>query len=69
MKTGLHQPSDDKRIEDRVGNVDLNSRGSRVHDHLRDKRGNGVPGYDDSIGHDADTRYVQDDAAAKRPED
>jgi len=68
MKTGLHQPSDDKRIEERVGNVDLTSRGSRVHDHLRDKRGNGVPGYDDSIGHDADKQYVQDNAV-KGPED
>ncbi len=58
-KTGLHQPSDDKRIEDKLGNVDLASRGAKVHDHLRDKRGNGVPGYDDSINHDADSKYTQ----------
>jgi len=61
-KTGLHQPSDDKRIEDKLKNVDLASRGSKVHDHLRDKRGNGVADdYDDSIGHDADSQYAQDD--------
>ncbi len=68
-KTGLHQPSDDKRIEDRLENVDLASRGSKVHDHLRDKRGKGVTGdYDDSIGHDADSHYSQDNAA-QRPKD
>ena len=61
-KTGLHQPSDDNRIEDRLGNVDLDSRGAKVNDHLRDKRGNGVAGYDDSIKHDADEHYVHDDA-------
>ncbi len=61
-KTGLHQPSDDNRIEDKLGNVDLASRGSKVHDHLRDKRGNGAPGYDDSIKHDADTKYTQNKA-------
>ncbi len=68
-KIGLHQPSDDKRIEDRVGNVDLTSRGAKVHDHLRDKRGNGVPGdYDDSIKHNAESHYVGDNAA-QRPKD
>ncbi len=68
-KTGLHQPSDDKRIEDKLENVDLASRGSKVHDHLRDKRGNGVPGdYDDSIKHNAGSHYVQDNAA-QRPKD
>lgn len=68
-KTGLHQPSDDNRIEDKLGNVDLASRGSKVHDHLRNKRGNGVTGdYDDSIGHDAESHYVQDNAA-QRPKD
>ncbi len=65
-KTGLHQPSDDGPIEDKLENVDLESRGSKVHDHLRDKRGNGVPGdYDDSIDHDADEKYVQDNAASR----
>ena len=64
QKTGLHQPSDDNRIEDRLENVDLESRGAKVNDHLRDKRGKGVAGeYDDSIDHDADERYVQDNAA------
>lgn len=42
-KTGLHQPSNDNAIRDRLENVDLASRGAKVHDHLRDKRGNGVP--------------------------
>ncbi len=43
------------------------SRGDKVHDHLRDKRGNGVPGdYDDSIEHNADAHFVNDDEA-KRP--
>ncbi len=65
-KTGLHQPSDDKRIEDKLGNVDLASRGSKVHDHLRDKRGNGVTDdYDDSIGHDAESHYAQDNEAQR----
>lgn len=54
-KTGLHQPSDDQNVENKLGNVDLESRGAKVHDHLRDKRGNGVTNdYDDSINHDAD---------------
>jgi len=67
-KTGLHQPSDDNRIQDKLENVDLDSRGEKVHDHLRDKRGNGVAGdYDDSINHDADEHYVQDNAA-QRPQ-
>lgn len=65
-KTGLHQPSDDNRTEDKLENVDLASRGSKVNDHLRDKRGNGVAGdYDDSINHDADEHYVQDNAAQR----
>ncbi|MFP7722368.1 hypothetical protein [Lysobacter sp. A3-1-A15] len=68
-KTGLHQPSDDNRIEDKLGNVDLESRGIKVHDHLRNKRGKGVAGeYDDSINHDADEGYVQDNAA-ERPKE
>ncbi len=65
-KTGLHQPSDDNRTQDKLDNVDLASRGSKVNDHLRDKRGNGVAGdYDDSINHDADEQYVQDNAAQR----
>ncbi len=60
QKTGLHQPSDDNRIEDKLENVDLQSRGSRVNDQLRDKRSKGVAGeYDDSITHDADEHYPQ----------
>jgi hypothetical protein len=63
-KTGLHQPSNDNNIRDKLENVDLASRGAKVHDHMRDKRGNGVPGdYDDSITHNADEHYVQDNAA------
>lgn len=66
-KTGLHQPTDENRIEDKLGNVDLESRGAKVNDHLRDKRGNGVAGdYDDSIKHNADEHYVQD-GAVKSP--
>lgn len=69
QKTGLHEPADDKRIEDKLENVDLASRGLNIHDHLGDKRGNGVAGdYDDSIKHDAESHYVQDNAA-KRPKD
>lgn len=68
-KIGLHQPSDDKRINDKLENVDLTLRGSKVHDHLRDKRSDGVPGeYDDSIEHDAESRYVEDNAP-KRPKE
>lgn len=65
---GLHQPSDDTRMEDKLANVDLASRGAKVNDHLRDKRGNGVAGdYDDSIKHDAHQQYVTDDAAPLKP--
>ncbi len=66
-KTGLHQPSDDGRVEDKLENVDLESRGVKVNDHLRNKRSKGVAGeYDDSVEHDADEKYVQD-KAAERP--
>lgn len=55
---GLHQPSDDQRLEDKLENVDLQSRGAKVDDHLRDSRSKGVKGgYDDSIEHDADEKY------------
>ena len=65
-KTGLHQPSNDNEIADKLENVDLASRGAKVHDHLGDKRGNGVAGdYDDSIKHDADKHYVDDASGAK----
>ncbi len=65
-KVGLHQPSNDKQVADKLENVDLASRGAKVHDHLRDKRGNGVPGdYDDSIKHDADEHYVQATSQSK----
>lgn len=51
---GLRQPSDDQRIDDKLENVDLESRGAKVDDHLRDRRSKGVRGgYDDSIEHDA----------------
>lgn len=66
-KTGLHQPNNDREISDKLDNVDLDSQGEKVHDHLRDKRGKGVAGdYDDSINHDADERYSQENSA-KRP--
>lgn len=56
---GLHQPSDDQRLEDKLENVDLQSRGAKVDDHLRDSRSKGVKGgYDDSIEHDADEKYA-----------
>ena len=61
-KVGLHQPSNDREIADKLKNVDLESRGAAVHDHLRDKRGNGAAGYDDSIRHDADTHRSQPDS-------
>lgn len=64
---GLRQPADDTRVEDKLENVDLESRGVKVEDHLRNKRGKGVPGeFDDSIDHDAREGYIQPDAA-KRP--
>ncbi|MEO6138060.1 MAG: hypothetical protein ABIP11_05245 [Luteimonas sp.] len=67
QKTGLHQPSDANRIEDKLENVDLQSRGSRVNDNLRDMRSKGVAdAYDDSITHDADEQYSQDKAASPR---
>lgn len=68
-KVGLHQPSNDRQIADKLKNVDLESRGVAVHDHLRDKRGNGVAGYDDSIRHDADTHYSQPDSVKKSGEE
>ena len=65
-EVGLHQPSNDNEIADKLENVDLASRGAKVHDHLRDKRGNGVPGaYDDSIKHDADEHYAQVNSETK----
>lgn len=51
---GLRQPSDDERVEDKLDNVDLEARGARVDDHLRDRDSKGVAGgYDDSIDRDA----------------
>ncbi|MGH8072781.1 MAG: hypothetical protein ACREO4_01745 [Lysobacter sp.] len=50
QRQGLRQPSDDERTEDKLGNVDLESRGAKVDDHLRDRDSKGVAGgYDDSI--------------------
>ncbi|MDQ3206808.1 MAG: hypothetical protein M3Q40_09980 [Pseudomonadota bacterium] len=52
---GLHQPADDERVEDALGNVDLASRGEKMEDHLRGRRSKGVPdAFDDSIDHNAD---------------
>jgi len=63
---GLRQPSDDQRTGDKLENADLESRGANMEDHLRDRRGKGVAGdYDDSIDHDADEGYVQEDAAKR----
>lgn len=60
-KTGLRQPSNDNEVRDRLEGVDLDSRGAKVHDHLRDKRGKGVANdYDDSVDHDADERYTNE---------
>ena len=59
---GLRQPSDDQRTEGRLGNVDLESRGAKVDDHLRDRDSKGVrDGYDDSIDRDADEGRSGDD--------
>lgn len=67
---GLRQPADDTRVEDKLENVDLESRGVKVEDHLRNKRGKGVPGeFDDSIDHDASGGYVQPDAAERPKRD
>ncbi len=52
---GLHQPTNDEGVEDALGNVDLESRGERTEDRLRNRGGKGVAGaYDDSIDQDAD---------------
>ena len=63
---GLRQPADDQRVGDKLENADLESRGAHMEDHLRDRRGKGVAGeYDDSIDHDADEGYVQENAARR----
>lgn len=50
---GLHQPADDRRVEDALDNVGLDDRGAVMEDHLRDRRSKGMAGaYDDSIDHD-----------------
>lgn len=67
---GLRQPADDRRVEDKLENVDPESRGAKLEDHLRDRRGKGVRGgFDDSISHDADEGYVQRDAANRPARD
>lgn len=64
---GLRQPADDNRVEDKLENVDLESRGVKVEDHLRNKRGKGVAGeFDDSIDSDVDEGY-EPPGAADRP--
>ena len=63
---GLRQPGDDQRTGDKLENADLESRGANMEDHLRDRRGKGVAGdYDDSIDHDADEGYVQENSAKR----
>lgn len=60
---GLRQPADDQNVEDKLDQVDLQTRGDEVEDRLRDSRSKGVQGgYDDSVGHDADQGYVAPDA-------
>ena len=60
---GLRQPADDGRVEDALGNIGLSDRGESMEDQLRDRRSKGVAGgFDDSIGHDADRQFVEDDA-------
>lgn len=67
---GLRQPGDDTRVDDKLENVDLESRGVKMEDHLRNKRGKGVPGeFDDSIDHDAREGYIQPDAAERPKRD
>lgn len=64
---GLRQPADNGRVEDALDNVGFADRGERMEDHLRDRRSKGVAdGYDDSIGHDADEQFVEDDAIDPR---
>jgi hypothetical protein len=65
---GLRQPADDERVEDAVDNIGLSDRGESMEDQRRDRRGKGVRGgYDDSIDHDADSRFVEDDAVDPNP--
>ena len=60
---GLRQPADDGRVEDALDNVGFADRGERMEDQLRDRRSKGVAdGFDDSIGHDAASQFVEDDA-------
>lgn len=58
---GLHRPSDDADIEDRLEDLDPVAGDEKVFDHLRDRRSKGVAGaYDDSIDHAAGKRYGQE---------
>jgi len=60
---GLRQPADDGRVEDALDNIGLSGRGESMEDQLRDRRSKGVAdGFDDSIAHDADRQFVEDDA-------
>ena len=65
---GLHQPADDGRVEDAVDNIGLSDRGELMEDQLRDRRSKGVRnGFDDSIGHDVDDRFDDDDSLQRTP--
>ena len=65
---GLHQPAEDARVEDAVDNIGLSDRGESMEDQRRDRRSKGVrDGYDDSIDHDAGSRFVEDDAVDPNP--
>jgi hypothetical protein len=65
---GLRQPADDERVEDAVDNIGLSDRGERMEDHLRDRNSKGArDGYDDSIGHDVASQFVEDGAVDPLP--
>lgn len=53
---GLRRPGDDRHLEHALHEVSLEDRGEVIEDHLRDRRGSGVPSADISDDSDATTR-------------
>lgn len=67
---GLRRPADDRRDEDRIGNIGREDSSATLEDHLRDRRGKGVRGgYDDSIERDAAEGPISDEEVARSPRD
>jgi hypothetical protein len=67
-RQGLREPADDGRVADAVDHIGLSDRGKSMEDHLRDRRSKGVRnGFDDSIGHDAASQFVEPDAIDPTP--